>query len=106
MKLICSFFKKFAMVFVQDKFFAESLIFDIHSEVKRPQPDMIRNPEDHVKYRKWLCVPKGKKNDLYIFGVNHKSNGIQTSIVVHVLPHNCSQCGFSSEDPVIGKSNF
>ena len=93
--------QNFAMIFIDVDQLDEESLLAIYDEIERPKPDIITKPQEFVKYQKWLCFPQKKKNDLCIFGVNHKSNGIQTDIVVHVLPENCPMCGFSSEDPVI-----
>ena len=93
--------QNFAMIFIDAVQLDDDYLLAIYDEIERPKPDMITKPQEFVKYQKWLCFPQKRKNDLCIFGVNHKSNGIQTDIVVHVLPENCPMCGFSSEDPVI-----
>ena len=49
----------------------------------------------------WLCEPQMRKNDLCIIGKNHRSNGIQTEIVIHVLPESCPDCGHCDKDPVV-----
>merc|ERR1712110_533227 len=78
-----------------------NMINYIYDGWNRPHPDVIAKPNDYLKYKLWLCNPANRKNDLCIFGIDHKSNGIQTSIVVSVLPQACPECGFPSEDPVI-----
>ena len=92
---------KFAMIFIHDHLITEISIFNIHNQMKRPQPDTISNAQDFIKFKKWLCFPEKRKTDLCIVGVNHKCNGIQTSIVVYVFPQHCPECDYSSEDPVI-----
>ena len=93
--------QKYAMIFIDADQLNDQSLLAIYDQIERPKPDMITKSQEFVKYQKWLCSPEKRKNDLCIFGVNHKSNGIQTDIVIHVLPQNCPMCGFSSEDPVI-----
>ena len=93
--------QNYAMMFIDADQLNDQSLLAIYDQIKRPKPDTISKSQEFVKYQKWLCFPQKRKNDLCIFGVNHKSNGIQTDIVVHVLPENCPMCGFSSEDPVI-----
>ena len=93
--------QNYAMIFIDADQLDDESLLAIYDQIERPKPDMITKSQEFVKYQKWLCLPQKRKNDLCIFGVKHKSNGIQTDIVVHVLPQNCPMCGFSSEDPVI-----
>ena len=93
--------QKFSLIFLDTtEEILEACIFSIYDNLKRTYPQMITKVQDYFKYQKWLCNAK-KKNDLFIVGVDHNSNGIQTSIVVYVSPEHCTECGYSSEDPVI-----
>ena len=79
-------------------------IHSIYDGLNRPHPGLITNPKEYFHHKTWLCTPSKRKNDLCIVGdesVDHRSNGIQTSIVISVLPQNCPDCGYTSEDPVI-----
>ena len=93
--------QKYAMIFIKADHLEEDSILAVYDQMKRPKPDMISTSQEFIKYQKWLSFPQKRKNDLCSFRVDHKSNGIQTDIVVHVIPQNCLMCGFSSEDPVI-----
>ena len=96
-------FKRFVMAHIEatgDQITEES-VCSIHKELKRPRPDVVTKPQDYPKYQNWVCNPKNRKSDICIVGVGHKSNGIQTSIVICILPQHCPECGYSSEDPVI-----
>lgn len=96
-------FKRFAMAHIEasgDQITEES-VCSIHKELRRPRPDVVTKPHDYPKYQNWVCNPKDRKSDICIVGVGHRSNGIQTSIVICILPQHCPECGYSSEDPVI-----
>jgi len=53
------------------------------------------------KLKEWLCEPKKRKSDVCMIGTNHRCNGMQTKIVIHIIPEDCPDCGDSSKDPVI-----
>ena len=69
--------------------------------VDREEPIELKESVNYEKYQKWLCQPQTRKNDLIFLGTKHNCNGIQTEIVIHVLPEPCILCDHSSEDPVI-----
>ena len=70
----------------------------------RSPPIIWEDTEDEKSgdiLQKWLLIPKSRKNDMVMIGVDHACNGIETNIVVHVYPEDCPECGISCEDPVI-----
>ena len=93
-----------ALIYIDDRQIADFAPMTIHSAFAgRKQPIMIQRSQEFSigNAQKWLCEPQTRKNDLCIIGKNHRSNGIQTEIVIHVLPESCPDCEHSDEDPVV-----
>ena len=93
-----------ALIFIDVSQIADFDPEKIHTAfVERKQPILIRRSQEFslVNAQKWLCEPQTRKTDLCIIGKNHRSNGIQTEIVIHVLPESCPDCKHSDEDPVV-----
>ena len=93
-----------ALIYIDDRQIADFAPMTIHSAFAgRKQPFVIQRSQEFSigNAQKWLCEPQTRKNDLCIIGKNHRSNGIQTEIVIHVLPESCPDCEHSDEDPVV-----
>ena len=54
-----------------------------------------------LHFQLWLCEPSKRFNDLCIVTRKHNTNGLETKVVVYILPKECEECGHSDEDPVI-----
>ena len=94
---------KFALIFIDDNEMKKDIVFDAikNSFVTRDVYCIFNGTDDTLPLKKWLCEPKSRSYDICIIGRNHQCNGIETEIVVHVLPGNCPMCGISSADPVV-----
>ena len=90
---------KKAMVFIDGIQLTEAEIKEMFSDQERALPYL--GSEDELKLQKWLCDPKGRKNDLCLASPYFQCNGIECEIIVYILPGPCPKCEFSSQDPVI-----
>ena len=66
----------------------------------RGEPHIFSSSLD-IQIKLWLCEPAKRYNDLCIETTQHNANGLETKVVVYILPEECKQCCHSNEDPVI-----
>ena len=69
-------------------------------QVGRPTPEIYSKSND-CQLKQWFGEPEKRENDLCIVGTNHRCQGIQTRIVIHIIPQHCPDCGHSNKDPII-----
>jgi hypothetical protein len=94
--------ENFALVFVNVTGLKQSMSLDMKKAFSsRNDPIIFTELIDEKVFKEWLCQPGNRESDVCLVGMVTKSNGIETDIVVHVIPSKCSFCKVSSEDPVI-----
>ena len=98
---------KYAMVFIDDSQINQTegkfnvIVKLIYKQLDREDPVIFEeNYEPHL-LQKWLLNPKKRSHDICILGASHRSNGIETELVVYVYPKDCQVCKKSDADPVI-----
>ena len=94
--------EKFALAFINITGIRHSISLNIKTAFYlRNDPIIYKGPVDEDIFKTWMFQPSQRKSDLCLVGTANKINGIETDIVVHIIPAKCSFCKVSSEDPVI-----
>ena len=94
--------EKFALAFINITGIRHSISLNIKTAFYlRNDPIIYKGPVDEDIFKTWMLQPSQRKSDLCLVGTANKINGIETDIVVHIIPAKCSFCKVSSEDPVI-----
>ena len=92
------------MIYIDDETKCETTLENIKKSFgDRSEPCIFSGSKsvDSLNIQKWLCEPSKRCNDLCIVTMKHNSNGLETKVVVYILPAACEECGHSNEDPVI-----
>ena len=97
-------FGQLALIYIDDETKCEATLENIKKSFgDRPEPCIFSGSKtlDSLQIQLWLCEPSKRCNDLCIVTMKHSSNGLETKVVVYILPAACEECGHSNEDPVI-----
>ena len=98
---------KYAMVFIDDSQIIQTegsfsvIVNVIYKQLDREVPLILKKDYDTNVLQKWLLNPKRRVYDICILGAQHRSNGIETDLVVYLYPTDCPVCKKSDADPVI-----
>ena len=97
-------FGQLALIYIDDETKCETTLENIKKSFgDRSEPCIFSGSKtlDSLQIQLWLCEPSKRCNDLCIVTMKHRSNGLETKVVVYILPAACEECGHSNEDPVI-----
>ena len=94
--------QKFAIAFIDDRqVYGGANKKDVQDGLLSRSVTIFDKEADEHLFQEWLCQPQNRRNDFCVIGSDHKCNGIETEIVLYVLPEDCPECEHSNEDPVI-----